>query len=333
LTGALTAGQGVDALIRVRLGGTAAVDGFCSLAKVFWDASGDGTIDDSTSGANVSTWIWHTVVPPVTEGIRPAVIARAIDKNNVWSAPETLLVKFGMQRPIVMKDIPAGTFSMGEAGVADSVHQVTLRAFRIQETEVTQEQYLAVMGKNPSYFPGDFSRPVEQANWNDAVQFCNELSALTGLTPVYDTATLTPDNTKTGYRLPTEAQWEYACRAGSTTPYWWAADTNGLGASAWWYGNSSGTTHPVASKSANGWGLFDMAGNVLEWCNDWYAGYAPGAATDPTGASSGTYRVIRGGCLADMSARLRSASRLKGIPGYRPVGPGYAGFRVALPPQ
>jgi formylglycine-generating enzyme required for sulfatase activity len=242
---------------------------------------------------------------------------------------------------IVMKDIPAGTFTMGSDSAADvgaePPHQVTLSAFAMQETDVTQEQYLGVMGTNPSFFDtgtGASLRPVEKVNWYDAVKYCNALSLLCGLTAVYDTSAWTADFSKTGYRLPTEAQWEYACRAGSTTEYWWGPDTNGIGARTWWSGNSGSTTQPVATKLANAYGLYDMTGNVWEWCNDWYGTYTAGASTDPTVAATGTYRVLRGGSWVDGTAYLiygdffRSAYRYYFSPDF-----GYDdfGFRVVLP--
>ncbi len=249
----------------------------------------------------------------------------------------TGLVIVGLQRMIVMKDIPAGMFTMGSDSSADDsaspAHQVTLSAFKMQETEVTQEQYLAVMGINSSHFDtgaGASLRPVDEVDWYDAVQFCNALSAISGLTPVYDTSTWSADFSKTGYRLPTEAQWEYACRAGSTTAYWWGPDTNGLGACTWWENNSNGTTHPVATKLANSYGLYDITGNVWQWCNDWYGVYTGGAATDPTGAATGTYRVERGGSWHDSdSAYFRSTDRAySDLPNFRNND---NGFRVVLP--
>jgi formylglycine-generating enzyme required for sulfatase activity len=248
------------------------------------------------------------------------------------------LPPFGLQRPIAMKDIPAGTFSMGDSSVGVTpVHQVTLPAFAMQETDVTQEQYQAVTGKNPSsYTTGTDAplRPVEQVSWYDAVLYCNALSKLSGLDTCY---TYTQSNamdavcnfTKNGYRLPTEAQWEYACRAGSTTGYWWGPDTNGMGDRVWWSGNSNNTTHPVATKLANAWGLYDMEGNVWQWCNDWYGAYTAEAVTDPTGSATGTSRVLRGsnqdgiGNIYVYSAMRTNAS---------PVSWNFdTGFRVVLP--
>lgn len=256
---------------------------------------------------------------------------------------------FGMnlQRAIVMKEIPAGTFSMGETGIAEPVHQVTLSAFKMQETPVTQEQYLAVMKKNPSYFnlgAKALLRPVENVSWYDAVQFCNSLSKLSGLDPCYtftDTvdagnnyivaANVVFDATKNGYRLPTEAQWEYACRAGAKTTYWWGADTSGMGARTWFADNTGGAgTQPVATKLANAYGLYDMMGNVWEWCDDWYGAYTTAATTDPTGPATGTYRVQRGGSWGSNAhvGFFRCADRLINYPLVRDD---YGGFRVVLP--
>lgn len=241
---------------------------------------------------------------------------------------------------IVMKEIPAGAFTMGSSDTVDDPgayppHQVTLSAFKMSETDVTQEQYLAVMDTNPSHFDtgtGASLRPVENVSWHDAVKYCNALSLLSGFTAVYDTSAWTADFSKTGYRLPTEAQWEYACRAGSTTEYWWGSDTNGMGARTWSYYNSDSTTHPVATKLANAYGLYDMTGNVWQWCNDWYGDYTAGAETDPTGASTGSYRVLRGGSWYNDDGGggigVRSGFRYVSNPAY---GHKDQGFRVVLP--
>jgi formylglycine-generating enzyme required for sulfatase activity len=177
--------------------------------------------------------------------------------------------------------IQAGTFTMGEG---EQAHQVTLtQAFHLGQYEVTQEQYERVMGKNPSKFKGK-QNPVEMVKWNDAVEFCRKLSELS-------------EEKSAGivYRLPTGAEWEYSCRAGTTTKYSFGDSSSELGDYAWYSKNSGKTTHPVGGKKPNPWGLYDMHGNVWEWCQDRYGDYPSGSVTDPTGAASGSVRVSRGG--------------------------------------
>jgi formylglycine-generating enzyme required for sulfatase activity len=256
--------------------------------------------------------------------------------------------------------IPKGTFQMGspieEPGADDdeAQHQVTIsKDYYLGVTEVTQGQYEKVMGTNPSYFQkrvihkSDSSMyPVEQVSWEDAVEFCKKLSDL-------------PEEKAAGrvYRLPSEAQWEYACRAGSKTAYSFGDNGRDLGNYAW-FGNNSGSkeldsaalwarlkdnpqeyldtllsagcaTHPVGEKKANAWGLYDMNGNVWEWCSDWYGDYPNGAVSDPVGPREGSLRVPRGGGWRYEAARCRSASR----GGFYPSGrPDCIGFRVALSP-
>jgi formylglycine-generating enzyme required for sulfatase activity len=326
---ALTPGQNTSTVLSVSLVGDAG-NGFCTIEKVYWDALGDGAIDDSTSGANAMMWTWLAQVPTGAGGQRKNVFVRAVDKNGLTSAPETLSVQFGLLRPIVMKDIPAGGFSMGETGIAEPVHQVTLSAFKMQETEVTQEQYLAVTGNSPLSLAGDLTKPVENVTWFDAVEYCNALSTLSGLDPVYETTTWNADFTKNGYRLPTEAQWEYACRGGTTTTYWWGADSAGMGSNTWSSYNSGDTTHPVAKKQANPYGLFDMTGNGSEWCHDRYDVYTDSAQINPTGpASGGQSRVLRGGAIDGTVDDFHSAARnYATIPGYWNFG---NGFRCVMP--
>ncbi|MFA4985095.1 MAG: SUMF1/EgtB/PvdO family nonheme iron enzyme [Candidatus Brocadiia bacterium] len=209
--------------------------------------------------------------------------------------------------PFPLIAVSPGSFSMGsEKGSADEkpVHKVTLtKAFLMGATEVTQKQWIAVMGNNPSNFKGD-DLPVECVSWNDAVEFCRKLTA----------AERQKGNLPAGmeYRLPTEAEWEYCCRAGSTTTYCFGDDEGRLGDYAWFSGNSGNTTHPVGRTKPNAWGLYDMHGNVWEWCHDWYADkYQAGGQADPVGPATGQYHVLRGGSWIYGGAGFcRSASRI-----------------------
>ncbi len=214
--------------------------------------------------------------------------------------------------------IPGGSFLMGspagEAGRDDdeTQHRVTLSSpFYIQTTEVTQGQWQGVMGRNPSRFKGDPNLPVEYVSWNDAQEFIRLLNQKEGTDK---------------YRLPTEAEWEYACRAGSTTLWCFGDDENRLGDYAWYDDNSGRKTHPVGRLKPNTWGLYDMHGNVWEWCIDRYGVYPSGSVIDPAGPSSGSYRVFRGGSWGNNARICRSANRHGFDPGYRF---GYLGFRLA----
>jgi len=213
-----------------------------------------------------------------------------------------------------MVRIPAGEFMMGspsnEPG-RDSdegpQHRVRIsRDFWLGQTEVTQGLWKAVMGSNPSYFKncGD-DCPVEQVSWNDCQEFIRKLNGMVS---------------GGNFRLPTEAEWEYACRAGTTGPY--AGD---LDATGWYDKNSGSRTQRVGQKKPNAWGIYDMHGNVWEWCQDWKAEYPSGSVTDPTGPSSGSYRVYRGGSWYDNAVFCRSANRN----GYAPVARDFhLGFRL-----
>jgi formylglycine-generating enzyme required for sulfatase activity len=243
--------------------------------------------------------------------------------NSALDAMKVLVVEH--QGPLV-KIIAAGqSFQMGEAGLDDPVHQVTFtKDFWMDTTEVEQTDFLALMGFNPSKFKGISKGPVEGATWFDAVLFCNARSKRDGLDSIYAYTAKTKvgesctgltglaiDYSRTGYRLPTEAEWEYACRSGAKGSFYWgdADDDTTMGEYAWFYANSGSTTHPVAGKQANYFGLYDLSGNVEEWCNDWFGDYSVDAQQDPTGPISGSYRVLRGGSWDRGAHYLRSASR------------------------
>jgi formylglycine-generating enzyme required for sulfatase activity len=232
---------------------------------------------------------------------------------------------------VVLVPIPGGTFMMGSRpGVGSDderpQRQVTLSPFLMSATTVTQAQYQAVTGTNPSHFKGD-DRPVEQVSWEDAVDFCNTLSRREGLQPAYDAQrTLLPN--ANGYRLPTEAQWEYACRAGNPSQWCFGDDEKKLSEYAWFGQNSGNETHPVGTKKPNAWGLYDMHGNVWEWCWDWSGTYPGVPQTEPIGAPRGDRRVVRGGACWVDAGRCRSAYRVWYHPGYRN---GVLGFRLVRP--
>ena len=245
--------------------------------------------------------------------------------------------------------IPAGSFQMGSSeddpdAYADERprHRVRLtRPLLLGRTPVTQALWEAVMGDNPSHFKGA-QRPVETVTWPDAVRFCNALSEKEGLTPAYreivtragssgflgigrraPEVTWEWNQDASGYRLPTEAEWEYAARAGQGFKF---AGSDDLDAVGWYSGNSSDETHPVGQKAANRWQIHDMSGNVYEWCWDWYGSYEPGENTDPVGAPRGEFRVIRGGSWFNAPRNARVAYRDGNGPGRRRV---FLGLRLA----
>ncbi len=220
--------------------------------------------------------------PPASEDARPA---------PVWTEPET-----GME----FVRIPAGEFEMGSNAWDDDekpVHRVRLDAFWLGKTEVTQGPWEKVMGENPSYFRGS-DLPVEQASWEDAGRFAAELGRRTGAI----------------FRLPTEAEWEYACRAGSPDDRY-----GGLESIAWYEGNSGGRTHPAGEKRPNAFGLYDMLGNVWEWCADLYSAsyYSISPKVNPRGPEAGSLRVSRGGSWSYGARDVRASDRSLNDPSLR----------------
>ncbi len=250
--------------------------------------------------------------------------------------PEFLTTSIGGGQ-LKLKRIPAGTFRMGSTDADRDAwdgekprHEVRItRPFYLGVYEVTQGQFQAVMGENPSYFKGSDNLPVEQVSWLQAVTFCNRLSEREGLKPYYriegETVAVTGGD---GYRLPTEAEWEYACRAGTTTRFSFGDDENALGQYAWYSANSNGRPHPVGEKHPNALGLHDMHGNVSEWCWDAYNAeyYKQSPTNDPQGPDRASDRARRAGGWS-LEPRLdRSAFRWWGAPGFRAYD---LGFRLA----
>jgi formylglycine-generating enzyme required for sulfatase activity len=238
--------------------------------------------------------------------------------------------------------IPAGEFVMGSPVLEEDAdasetpqHRVTIsRPFHLGVTEVTQGQYRAVTGKSPSKFQGSDDLPAEQVSWYDAVAFCNALSAKEGHTPYYrieGRKVEVFERDATGYRLPTEAEWEYACRAGTTGRYHFGSDAETIDLYAWHAKNSHERSHPVGQKRANNFGLFDMHGNLWEWCGDWLSAnyYKESPVIDPAGPSKGGRCVYRGGSWNHDPRDCRSATR-HNIPPERQDS--RLGFRVALTP-
>ena len=234
--------------------------------------------------------------------------------------PKELTVDLGNGVKLEMVLIPAGEFVMGSPdsdkdaqGWEKPQHRVRItQAFYLGRYKVTQEQWEAVMGKNPSHFK-EPRNPVEQVSWNDCQKFLAKL------------------NEKVGGRkfsLPTEAQWECACRAGTKTRYYFGDDESKLGEYAWYEDNSGNRTHPVGGKKPNAWGLYDMHGSVWEWCQDWWKDgyYAKSPMDDPTGAATGSFRVFRGGCWLNPVGYCRSACRDGYLPGRRTY---HLGLRVS----
>ena len=254
---------------------------------------------------------------------RAAAVQQALDERDYQRAlrlEPTLARTAMLSMPpirnsigIDLKLIPGGTYVINEGG--ENAHEVILsKSFYLGVFEVTQEQYAKVMVDNPSYFKSP-QHPVERVSWDDAIAFCRKLSSL-------------PAEQAAGrvYHLPTEAQWEYACRAGTGTAFGFGDKETQVSQHAWYDGNSGNRTHPVGGKQANAWGLYDMHGNVWEWCRDWYGAYTLGRVTDPNGPLSGSSRVIRGGSWYDFAESCRSSAREAFSPSNR--NSSHGGFRI-----
>ncbi|PYJ79234.1 MAG: hypothetical protein DME22_25710, partial [Verrucomicrobia bacterium] len=259
--------------------------------------------------------------PPDTAPKAPATHSTASGvTNQSGTDPKSEMVR-----------ISEGRFMMGDKAEVDATpHEVLVSPFYIDKHLVTQEQFQKVMGANPSRWKGD-KNPVEQVRWSDAVRFCNKRSELEGLQPCYDLKTWKCNFDANGYRLPTEAEWEYACRAGTTTAYFFGDAPSKLGDYAWFDKNSGGHPRPTGQKQTNPWGLYDMCGNVWEWCNDFYKVdyYQEAPREDPRGPAQGETKVVRGGAWRFSAESCRSGYRYNENPGYADVCFGYDiyGFR------
>jgi formylglycine-generating enzyme required for sulfatase activity len=310
-------------------GGNVTSDGGASVTArgVCWSTSANPTTSNSKTTNGSGTGSFTSSIT----GLSPATTyhVRAYATNSAgtgYGADVPLRVDLGMTFVL----IPAGAFTMGspsdELG-RDSdegpQHQVTLsKSFYMQTTEVTQAQWEAVMGINPSHFKDCPTCPVDTVSWYDVQEFIVKMN----------------QRGQGTYSLPTEAQWEYAARAGSTTAFYNGGITEAgagydpnLDKIGWYCYNSSDKTHPVAQKTPNAWGLYDMSGNIYEWCQDWYSGsyYSSSPSTDPPGPSSGSRRVLRGGDWDFFASYCRSADRNNGPPDARAY---FTGFRLLRQP-
>ncbi len=242
------------------------------------------------------------------------------------------LLTAGPAEAVEMLSLKGGEFLMGSPktefrhGKDETLHRVRVSAFQLAAREVTQKEYREVMGTNPSHFQNE-ALPVENLTWLEAVAFCNALSKREGLQAAYEISgsTVRWNREATGYRLPTEAEWEYACRAGSRTPFNTGEDITDRQANFYAHypyrnersgrgGQYRQTTLKPGTFAANTWGFFDMHGNVWEWCWDWYAPYTAEEAENPAGPDSGQFRVSRGGGWNDFARHLRSAYRAPVMP-------------------
>ena len=347
---------------------TASVTGNADLSYQWYS----NTINSYTGGIIITGATSSNYVVPMTHPLGTYYYFCEVSATSGATTVRSSIVRVGVISsitPIEMVQVPGGSFELGRelnsaVGGSDvtPVSTVNISGFYMGKYQVTQEQYLAVMGgTNPSGFHGGSGRepasgevqerrPVENVSWYDALVFCNRLSIMEGLTPAYrisgstnpddwGTVPIYWDDAKwdavqivsgsTGYRLPTEAQWEYAAKGGSGSPgNFTYSGSNDPDTVAWYWENSGGITHEVGKKAPNSLGLYDMSGNVWEWCWDWWGSYTSTAKTDPRGAAAGSYRVRRGGCWSNSAEITQSVSRIYVNPdGWTSV----VGFRLVRP--
>ena len=272
-------------------------DGGFANANSFEASVSGNSLTVTATGLKAETKYYYRIITD-TGSVTFESETRTFETNN----PNTFTVN-GISFEMVY--VEGGTFDMGATTEQGSdaydneypVHSVTLSDYYIGRCEVTQELWEAVMGSNPSYFKGA-QNPVESVSWNDCQNFIKKLNSLTGRT----------------FRLPTEAEWEYAARGGNKSRHYKYSGSNNIFDVAWHDGNSGSKTHAVGSKTANELGIYDMSGNVWEWCSDWYGGYSAGAQTNPHGPSSGSRRVLRGGSWYSYARGCRVSARRSSDP-------------------
>jgi len=255
---------------------------------------------------------WNLRINKITGDIGYGIVS-GINKKIVWNIlkdnpefySERVQIKISADNNYTIEEpemitVLGGTFLMGsnDWSWTQPVHSVTLSTFKVAKFEITQKLWKAIMGSNPSYFIGDENKPVEKVTWNDIQQFITKLNQLTGK----------------NYRLPTEAEWEYAARGGNQSQGYIYAGSNDINIVAWIWNNSGEKTNPVGAKFPNELGIYDMSGNVWELCNDWYGSYSADPITNPQGPNTGTKRVMRGGSWFDDSNYCRPVLRLSYLP-------------------
>ena len=306
--------------VEVRTAGTLYLNG-APMGKL---SAGSSARLDSVEAGQVSLEMKY-------EGGQTETKTAKLTKNEIVSVFFTYVEHPKVAEDMVLVD--GGAFKMGDVlgdGNSDEkpIHSVTVSSFYLGKCEVTQKEWKDVIGTNPSFLKSD-DLPVEQVSWYDAVQYCNKLSMITGLEPCYTIkgTQVSCDFSRSGFRLPTEAEWEFAARGGIHSAGRKYAGGDSVDLVAWHTGNSAGGSHPVGHKQANELGLFDMSGNVSEWCWDSYSAYAASSQVDPQGTSGTGDRVLRGGSWYGSAKGMRATARSKHGPGFRDGG---IGLRVLM---